>query len=125
VQDIEYDQFPHSDGYEGSGWAVVYLHIAEDERVQAGTYLKAGDPIGHPSCEGGPATGTHLHIARKYNGEWIAAGGPVPFILDGWTTLLGTKPYEGHLVKDEIIITANVFGIATSWISRPESQERP
>lgn len=125
VQDIEYDQFPYSDGYEGSGWAVVYLHIAEHEQVQAGTYLKTGDPIGHPSCEGGPATGTHLHIARKYNGEWIAAGGPVPFILDGWTTLLGTKPYEGHLVKDEIIITANVFGIATSWISRPESQVKP
>ncbi len=125
VQDIEYDRFPHSDGYEGSGWAVVYLHIAEIERVQAGTYLKAGDPIGHPSCEGGPATGTHLHIARKYNGEWIAAGGPVPFILDGWTTLLGPKPYEGHLVKEEMIITANVFGIATSWISRPKSQTKP
>ena len=23
-------------------------------------------------------------MARKYNGEWILAGGPVPFTLSGW-----------------------------------------
>ncbi len=43
-----------------------------------------GDPIGHPSCEGGSATGTHVHIARKYNGEWIPASGDTPLYPEGW-----------------------------------------
>jgi LysM repeat protein len=120
VQDIESKNGAPGDGYEGSGWAVIYLHIDKAERVPEGTYLHAGDPVGHPSCEGGPATGTHLHIARKYNGEWIAAAGPIPFNLEGWIVLAGEKSYQGHLVKDNLIITANIFGIATSWISRPK-----
>ena len=32
---------------------LMYLHIEERHRVPLGTYLHAGDPIGHPSCEGG------------------------------------------------------------------------
>jgi hypothetical protein len=36
--------------------------------------VKTGDRIGHPSCEGGAANATHVHIARRYNGEWIPAG---------------------------------------------------
>lgn len=88
------------DGREQSGWALLYLHIAEEGRVEAGTFVEQGDLIGHPSCEGGIATGTHVHIARKYNGEWILADGPIPFELSGWVTRAGTKPYQGVLVKD-------------------------
>jgi murein DD-endopeptidase MepM/ murein hydrolase activator NlpD len=88
------------DGREQSGWALLYLHIAEQGRVEAGVFVEQGDLIGHPSCEGGIATGTHVHIARKYNGEWILADGPIPFELSGWVTHAGTKRYQGVLVKD-------------------------
>jgi LasA protease len=72
------------DGHEQTGWAILYLHIASKGRIPLGTWVEMGDLLGHPSCEGGLSTGTHVHIARKFNGEWIPAGGPLPFNLDGW-----------------------------------------
>ena len=95
------------DGDERTGWVVFYLHIAEAGRVLVGTVVEAGDPLGYPSCEGGHSTGTHIHIARKYNGEWMIADGVIPFDLDGWQPLRGTEPYEGYLVKDDVLIIAN------------------
>ena len=68
---------------EGSGWTILYMHIAEQGRVPEGVYLNTGDEVGFPSCEGGPSTGTHLHLARRYNGEWIPADQDLPFELDG------------------------------------------
>jgi murein DD-endopeptidase MepM/ murein hydrolase activator NlpD len=122
------DQIPlsnYSDGNEHTGWAILYMHIAEKDRVSEGTHLRAGDPIGHPSCEGGPASGTHVHIARKYNGEWIAADGPVPFNMDGWVAKAGYKPFEGTLVKDGVTIRANIFSPGYTFISRnPEATSR-
>ncbi|HEX7975449.1 MAG TPA: M23 family metallopeptidase, partial [Anaerolineales bacterium] len=56
------------DGHEQTGWVLMYLHVAEEGQIAANTWVDAGTPIGHPSCEGGISTGTHLHIARKYNG---------------------------------------------------------
>ncbi len=58
------------DGDEGTGWVLLY-HWRSEERVAVSTWVEADAPLGHPSCEGGVSTGTHLHIARKYNGEWI------------------------------------------------------
>lgn len=71
------------DGDEHTGWVILYLHLGKTEQIQPGMLVKTGDPIGHPSCEGGSATGTHIHIARKYNGEWIPAYGALPFNLEG------------------------------------------
>ncbi len=88
------------DGYEQTGWDVLYLHVESRDRVQSGTYVHAGDRIGHPSCEGGEATGTHVHIARKFNGEWIAADGPVPFNLDGWISSGTGDEYTGALTHN-------------------------
>jgi LasA protease len=82
-----------------------------------GKVVQAGDPIGHPSCEGGEATGTHVHIARKYNGEWIAAGGVIPFTLDGWVAHRGVTAYEGTLTKGGRTIIACTCSDATSQIS--------
>lgn len=96
-----------SDGDEHTGWVIFYLHIAEDGRVPVGTRVKTGDPLGHPSCEGGRSTGTHIHIARKFNGEWITADGVVPFDLAGWRPIRGDKPYEGWLIKGDIKVLAN------------------
>jgi len=95
------------DGDERTGWAVLYLHIANEGRVPMGTYVQAGDPLGFPSCEGGRSTGTHIHIARKYNGEWIEADGPVAFVLSGWQPIRGEAPYKGWLVKDGVMVLAS------------------
>jgi len=95
------------DGHEQTGWVVFYLHIAENGRVPVGTQVSAGDYLGFPSCEGGESTGTHVHIARKYNGEWIIADGVIPFVLSGWEPVRGDAPYKGYLIKDDMIVVAN------------------
>lgn len=61
------------DGNEHTGWTVVYLHIDSRGVIAPGTRVTTGDKLGFPSCEGGVSTGTHLHISRRYNGEWIPA----------------------------------------------------
>ncbi len=114
-----------ADGFEQSGWAVLYLHIAEQGRVAVGQRLKAGERIGQPSCEGGRATGTHVHIARKYNGEWIPAAGSIPFVLDGWIAQAGEKPYEGTLVKDGQEVIARPYGSYVTKIARPTLTPTP
>lgn len=94
IQDLD------GDGLEQTGWVVLYMHVETRGRVQPGTYLHAGDHIGHPSCEGGVSTGTHLHLARRYNGEWISADGNLPFNLDGWISKGDGVEYNGFLVKN-------------------------
>jgi murein DD-endopeptidase MepM/ murein hydrolase activator NlpD len=94
------------DGFEQTGWVVLYLHVSIEGRAPVGTWVGAGDRLGHPSCEGGQSTGTHLHIARKYNGEWIAAAGPMPFVLSGWMAQAGEQAYKGNLTRDGQNITA-------------------
>jgi hypothetical protein len=94
------------DGQEQTGWDLLYLHVASAGRVSQGARLEAGDYIGHPSCEGGVATGTHLHIARKFNGEWMLADGPLPFVLSGWRAQAGSQPYEGALVRGSSLAVA-------------------
>ena len=88
------------DGHEQTGWVLFYLHMAADGRVPVGTQVKPGDPIGRPSCEGGFSESAHLHIARKYNGEWIAADGPLPFTLSGWQPRSAGAQYDGSLNRD-------------------------
>lgn len=103
------------DGNEQTGWVLLYLHVS-GRVVEPGDEVEAGDLLGHPSCEGGIATGVHIHFARKYNGEWIAAHGPVPLVLSGWTVQRGQKAYEGRLVKDGKIIEASQVGAPQSSI---------
>jgi hypothetical protein len=49
--------------------------------------------------EGGVSHGLHLHVARKYNGEWVAADGPLPIDLDGWRVRAGAESYLGVLYR--------------------------
>jgi murein DD-endopeptidase MepM/ murein hydrolase activator NlpD len=106
------------DGYEQTGWDLVYLHIATIGRVPVGTYVQQNDRIGHASCEGGIATGTHLHFVRKYNGEWVAADGPIPFVLSGWTVHQGEAPYAGTMTRGSQKIIADPVGQLKSVIIR-------
>jgi murein DD-endopeptidase MepM/ murein hydrolase activator NlpD len=94
VQDLD------GDGDERTGWSILYMHIASADRVAAGSRLKAGERIGHPSCEGGVSNGTHTHIARRYNGEWIAADGSIPFNLEGWVSEGAGAEYYGYLKRN-------------------------
>jgi LysM repeat protein len=108
------------DGYEQTGWNILYMHIARKDRVPAGTWLETNDRIGHASCEGGVSTGTHVHIARKFNGEWITVDGPIPFIMSGWLVVAGNEPYKGLLVRDDKVVTADLLGQSWSSIIREE-----
>ena len=93
IQDLD------GDGYEQTGWVVLYMHVESRGRVRAGTFLRAGERVGHPSCEGGVSSGTHLHIARRYNGEWIPADQTLPFVLDGWVSRGTGLEYDGFLER--------------------------
>lgn len=106
------------DGNEQTGWIIVYLHISSVDRVPVGAWLNAGDRVGHPSCEGGKSTGSHLHIARKYNGEWVPADGPMPFVMSGWRAVMDPISLGGWLVKGDEIVKANLYGEESSQISR-------
>jgi len=96
------------DGDETTGWTILFLHMASEERIAAGTQVQVGDPIGHPSCEGGFSTATHMHIARRYNGEWIPVSCDVcipnqvvpPFVMSGWTVYGFTnQEYQGYIIN--------------------------
>lgn len=94
------------DGDEGTGWTINYLHIAEEQRVAAGSRVVAGDRIGRAACSGGFSTATHIHIGRRYNGEWLPAdcqtcdaATTVPkFVLSGWEAVgIAGQEYQGFL----------------------------
>lgn len=106
------------DGLEQTGWNLLYLHIATEDRVAKGTWLEVDGRVGHASCEGGQSTGTHLHFARKYNGEWILADGPIPMVLGGWVVHAGAKPYEGTMTRGTLTVIADPVGQAWSIIFR-------
>jgi LasA protease len=105
------------DGNEQTGWNILYLHV-DDPRVETGDWVETSDLLGHPSCEGGIATGTHVHIARKYNGEWISADGPLPFRLSNWIVHAGSAPYYGTMTKGSDTVTSSIYGESESRIIR-------
>ncbi len=113
------------DGDERTGWVVFYLHLAAYEKAPLGAVLAQGDRVGHPSCEGGTSTGAHIHIARKYNGEWLAADFALPFVMEGWLPLAGSQPYEGQLTRNGQTVRACVCSDSSTWLraeTPPEGQ---
>jgi hypothetical protein len=95
------------DGDERTGWDIYYLHLSNTTRMPVGKELHTGDLIGYPSCQGGElVTGTHVHIARKYNGEWILADGPLAFNFEGWIVFNGKAAYQGTIKRNGITVTA-------------------
>jgi hypothetical protein len=40
-----------------------------------------------------------LHLARKYNGEWLQAGSGIPFVMDGWIASGTDHEYDGYLSR--------------------------
>jgi LasA protease len=109
------------DGDPRTGWVVLYLHLGSQHKARLGDVVDAGDPLGHPSCEGGESTGSHIHIARKYNGEWIPAAGTLPFNLDGWIAHAGAAEYLGSLTRYTETVIASVEAEEKSLIRAPRS----
>jgi murein DD-endopeptidase MepM/ murein hydrolase activator NlpD len=106
------------DPYLQTGWSVLYMHVENRDRVENGTYLQAGDRIGHPSCEGGVSSGTHLHLARRYNGEWIPADQTLPFNLEGWISGSSGVEYQGYLFRGDRYLQAEDHKTDVNLISR-------
>ena len=80
-----------------TGWVLFHLHIDDDGMVPVGTQRRGRRPRSATRpARAGRATGTHVHIARKYNGEWIPADGLlpglVPFTLGGWVAPRAPSP---------------------------------
>ena len=111
------------DGNEQTGWVLFYLHLKPKTNLDEYEWVEQGDLLGHPSCEGGRATGTHIHIARKFNGEWILASGPLPFTLDGWQVVAGEEPYDGFLTNGTAAIEASSSGSYSTRIERPADDD--
>ncbi len=98
------------DGNETTGWTILYLHMATDGRIAVGSRVNIGDPIGKPSCEGGFSNATHMHIARRYNGEWVPVSCgfctsdtmPPPFVMNGWRVMeFENQEYQGYMIKGD------------------------
>ena len=86
------------DGSENTGWNLFYYHLSGQDRVQQGSKVSQGQKIGSASCEGGACSGIHVHLARKFNGEWILAGGAIPLVLSRWVMTAGAEG-EWRLVR--------------------------
>lgn len=104
------------DGDERTGWNIFHLHIETKDRVPVGVTLEQGERIGHPSCEGGASTGTHIHIARKYNGEWMPADAVLGFNMEGWVAQNGDEPYLGTMTRGSQTVTACTCSNAASFM---------
>jgi len=86
------------DGDEISGWTVVYRHLSTVQRAPTGERVDTGDVLGYASCDGGVEQ-TQVSVARRFNGEWIAADDPeAPMVLGGWLAVPGEAAGEGTLV---------------------------
>ncbi|MDX9991725.1 MAG: LysM peptidoglycan-binding domain-containing M23 family metallopeptidase [Anaerolineales bacterium] len=114
VQDLD------GDGLEQTGWTILYMHIETRDRVALGQYLRAGERIGHSSCEGGFSNANHLHLARRYNGVWIAADAPeLSFVMDGWAVSGSGVEYDGWLTRDGLSLEAWEIVGPINQIQRP------
>lgn len=101
VVDLDMPNQP-ADGFAGTGWAITYMHLETRDRIPVGTPVQAGDRLGHPSCEGGFSNGTHLHVARTYNGRWVAADSEIPFNMAGWISQGVGSEYDGILIRGSV-----------------------
>ena len=90
------------------------------DRIEEGTFVHSGDRLGHASCEGGFANWAHIHIARKYNGEWIMADSPLPFDMEGWIPHDGVDAYKGTLSRGGAIVIASAVSDSLSRITAQE-----
>lgn len=104
-----------ADGDESTGWTINYLHLTIDDSITVGLRVNTGDRLGRTSCAGGFSTATHLHISRRFNGEWLPADCQncineliIPnFEMGGWRTIgIEDQYYQGFMINNEQQIQA-------------------
>lgn len=83
------------DGDATTGWQTVYGHLAY--RVVDGAWVPAGGRVGSPSCQGGYASGVHVHFGVKYENVWQPLE---TIVLSGWRFQRGEEAYEGLMLRD-------------------------
>lgn len=87
----------------GNGWATDYFHLA-NLQVSNGR-IGQDQRLANPSCNGGQATGAHVHFAVVYGGLRQAIDGTT---MEGWTVHKGSSAYGGYLQEgDTKIYTPN------------------
>jgi len=95
------------DGSELTGWDLFYFHVSAQDRARLGSRIQKGEMIGFASSEGGVSTGVHVHLARKFNGEWILGIGALPFTLSGWVLQAGAQTGEWFFRRDNRRVAAS------------------
>jgi murein DD-endopeptidase MepM/ murein hydrolase activator NlpD len=108
------------DRKEQTGWVLLYMHLRANADLQPGSTVQTEERLGHPSCDGGFTTGTHIHLARKYNGEWLPADGSLPFVLGGWTAHSSGVAYQGTLTNGSQTVTSSMYSTHDSQIVRSQ-----
>jgi LasA protease len=96
------------DGDEHAGWDIFSYHVSEEGKARLGSKVHRGQKIGYASSEGGLNTGIHVHMAHKFNGEWMLADGPLPFSVSRWTLTAGGAGGEWFFLRDGAKIAASV-----------------
>ena len=93
------------DGLESTGWVLTctWRMPAAHRPVTSSTATIRSAPV----VRGRQRHGTHVHVARKFNGEWIAADGPLPFEMSGWRALAGERAYQGYLANGDRLVTSH------------------
>ncbi len=109
------------DGYEQTGWDVLYMHLSSTDKPEVGDLVKQDERVGHPSCAGGSSSGIHIHLARKLNGEWVLAEGGLPFVLSGYRAYNGDGFCEGTLENGDTVVEAYPWGNYLTPVTRPEA----
>ena len=87
------------DGNFKTGWSAFYFHMSDTERIKVGTTVYAGDKLGRVDCMWGRTDGTHLHFARRRNGQWVNTNDDrAPMDLSGWTFGSDGVAYQGWAI---------------------------
>jgi LasA protease len=89
----------------GGGWKTSYYHLrnvpAPGDQGPMVRNQRVGS-IGEETCNGGFASGAHVHFTLWYNGAYYDLDG---IKLSGWTVHSGPSPYNsGYLERDGLIL---------------------
>ncbi len=89
----------------GGGWKTSYYHLRNvpdpGDQGQVLRNQRVGS-IGEETCNGGFASGAHVHFTLWYNGAYYDLDG---IQLSGWTVHSGPSPYNsGYLERDGVIL---------------------
>ena len=102
-------------GHARSGWRWRRAHRLEyflpargyrSVAPHSAQYWRPETPSATPPARVEQSTGTHVHMARKYNGEWIEADWTLPFVMEDWIPHIGSAPYLGTLTRQSQVVTA-------------------